>query len=180
MLADSKFRGIEGNATMDFLEANPEYAYTSICTKIYGTHNKETASKLIWAFLLEGHPDSPLYRAPEETKRADIEKHYFEGVIEWDKYQEDMDQFFLYALPQSTYDFKVWREKYNELTAHVRTKKWGVDQKELTILYEKGEKIYLTLLKMQTLMQNESKSSIKGGGELSKRHARRKSIKDDQ
>lgn len=169
--------GLKGNPEQDFIEANHDLKYISQVVDAYKKFGTEEASKIIWALLLVNHPGSQLFNAPLEEKRRDVETNYLGHSLEWDDYSELNESLLNYTMPKGMRDYKVWRDKYDELTRYIETLNFKSDSKELLTWFEKGEKCYATLKKMESLMLSSvSADGIKGGGDLSERERRRKGM----
>lgn len=177
----SSIAGIKGLPGQDFIELNHDLQYITAVKELYRKESKEKASQIIWALLLVNHPNSQLFNAPLEEKIRDVEANFLGFNLEWDKYSELLESLLNYTLPKGVRDYQVWRDKYDDLTRHIATLDFKNNSKELQAWFEKGEKCYATLKKMESLMINSvSADGIKGGGELSERERRRSNnIKND-
>lgn len=167
---------IKGNPERDFFDQNPEVAYFEPFAKV--KKEEKNASKICWAIFMREDPNSDFYRIPENQREEEIKKNYLKDEkFEFEDYKYLIDAWPRYCLEKEEAMFKIWGDKLDQLTQHVRTLDPTIEKEEkrLVTIMEKMTKIWDAYDAVKSRMiESEQKGKIRGGSQESAREKRKR------
>ncbi|MDG1314744.1 MAG: hypothetical protein P8P29_04365 [Flavobacteriaceae bacterium] len=166
---------VTGNPEKDFFEQNPEIKYMDIGHEVLKREGKVKASKVMWAIYLSEDPESQLYRIPIAEKRKNIEDRYLSEVenFDWNEIEYAIRMYPRFILTKEQGMYKIWGDKLDELTTHLKSLDITSDDEKVIKIMEKTEKIWGSYEKVKTKMIDTiGKSQLHGSGTESKRESR--------
>lgn len=164
---------ITGNPERDFFEQNPEFQYVQLGFLVK-KEQKDDASKIMWALFLSEDPESKLFRIPVEERRSNIAEMYLKDPnFDWTSIQQYIDMYPMSILTKEQIMYKIWADKLDELTTHLRKLDITKEDAKVIKIMEKMEKIWTSYEKVRTKMvETKNKSQLHGGATESKRESR--------
>lgn len=168
---------VQGNPELDFFEQNPELRYISLCQEVL-SREKGNASKVMWAVYLTEDPNSRLYNVPYTERRREVAINFFKDEnYDWEDIKYVITGYPRTVLTKEEIMFKIWGDKLDMLTAHVKDLNLETDSgfnKTFKVM-EKMDKIWSTYDTVKNKMvEQKTKSRLQGGGSESRREARGK------
>jgi len=126
---------------------------------------KSNSSLLMWAIALFTDPESRLSKLSKARKQEIIQKDYYKGLLNWDKYKEHIDIYKSLYTSQAVRSLVNWEEKLQERDAFLKEVPYSLDTGETldkmlantSKLYDLYEKI------LEKLKEEESEGVTKGG-----------------
>lgn len=166
---------VNGNPSIDFFEQNPEFKFREPCVTLL-KQDPVNASKVMWAIYMLEDPSSEFYRLPIDLRKQEIEVNYLKDEkFKWNKYQTVIDGYPQLVFSKEKALFKIWSDKLEELTTHLKTLDFTNDKesdKALKIM-DRMSKIWDGYEKVKTKMvEEDSKTNLRGGAKQSARERR--------
>lgn len=166
---------VKGNPSLDFFEQNPEFRFREPCVSLL-KENPKDASNIMWAVYMLEDPSSEFYRLPLDLRKQEIELNYLkDNKFDWDKYKTVIDGYPQLVFSKEKALFKIWSDKLEQLTNHLKTLDFTKDKesdKALKIM-DRMSKIWDGYEKVKNKMvEEESKTNLRGGAKQSARERR--------
>lgn len=161
---------IVGDPKKDFFQQNPQFEVITIFKELQ--KSEKDASQIMWSIYLSEHPNSVLYRIKDlKERRKEISDNYYN--IDWDKYNNIINEFLKYTLSDNQRSFKIWRDKARELDDYIKNLNFETADDKIIKLFEKAKVIWTTLdLIEKRMSEDETQGTKEGGGQISGREKR--------
>ncbi len=167
---------VTGNPELDFFQQNPEVRYMDIGHEVIDKEGEKggKASRVMWAIYLAEDPESKFYRIPIDEKRADIAVRYLKDPdFNWEDIEYAIKMYPRFMLTKEQAMFKIWGDKLDELTQHLKSLDITTEDEKILKIMEKTEKIWGSYDKVKTKMIDTlGKTQLHGNGAESKRESR--------
>ena len=167
---------ITGNTEEDFKDQNPIIANLGAFKNIYTKHKKEEASKKCWSMFMMEEPNTefnPLARIPDRDERLEeIKIYYPQFTIESEEYKDLANYYSRFVLSKEQNLFKIHNDKLEELTAFLKRLDLDVDSdyKKYIDIMSKLPTIWKSFEQIKKdMIENQSKSRVRGNAKISKR-----------
>lgn len=163
-----------GNPKLDFFEQNPTLINLTVFKDLVSKEGAAKASMILWAIYMVDDIESPMYRMPMEEKRKEVAKNYLnDPKFNWDSITHISDAYVTYAMPKTKAIYKRWMDKLDEMTAYMNKLNFDEHDDKLLKIFKESPKIWEAIDVIgRKMIEEETKSQVRGGGELSGRQKR--------